>query len=149
MEEKEQLLEAVIKFKKARPKRLACIKDLNPSEQFALFILEDLSKNNEIQLSQLRKYMKIAPSTLTQVVNSLEKKELIERNIDKSDRRNIYLKVSKKGSEFTKKAHGMMEDMLSEYIEAMGKEDIKEIIRLLNKTLNYFEERRNKNEKSI
>lgn len=107
------------------------------------------SNDNVVSLSNLRKKIKLAPSTITPILNSLETRGLIERIIDKDDRRNIYLKLSSDGQKFTKSAHDLLENMVFEYIKYMSIEDIREVIRLARKTENFIKERMEKNEKIV
>ncbi len=111
---------------------------LTHTENMILFIIKNLSKNNKISLSVIRDKIKLAPSTITPVITSLENKELIERKIDENDRRNIYIYLSDKGKKFTQKVDRKIKDILCEYIEYMGKEDVNEIIRLIKKTKEYI-----------
>lgn len=103
-----------------------------------LFVLHRISKDNKVSLSVLRERIKLAPSTITPIITLLEKKELIERNIDKSDRRNIFLQISPKGVEQIDKVHSEVKNAMSKYIIYMGEDDTKEMIRLISKTTEFF-----------
>ncbi|MDD3304315.1 MAG: MarR family winged helix-turn-helix transcriptional regulator [Clostridia bacterium] len=118
------------------------------NEKLVLFILYDLYKEsgeNKIMLSALRDKIRLAPSTVTPLIATLEKDGLIERVIVEEDRRNIYLKLSKKGIKYTNEAHTNLYNTINEYIIYMGENDTKEFIRLLLKTQTYFKERIEKN----
>ena len=112
--------------------------DLSHNERMVLFIIHNLNKDDKISLSIIRDKMKLAPSTITPIISSLEKRGFIERKIDESDRRNIYICLSNIGRRFTEKVNNELKNMLYEYIKYMGKNDTNEIIRLIKKTREFI-----------
>lgn len=112
--------------------------DLSHNERMVLFIIHNLNKDDKISLSIIRDKMKLAPSTITPIISSLEKRGFIERKIDESDRRNIYICLSNIGRRFTEKVDNELKNMLYEYIKYMGKKDTNEIIRLIKKTREFI-----------
>ena len=112
--------------------------DLSHNERMVLFIIHNLNKDDKISLSIIRDKMKLAPSTITPIISSLEKRGFIERKIDESDRRNIYICLSNIGRRFTEKVDNELKNMLYEYIKYMGKNDTNEIIRLIKKTREFI-----------
>ncbi|MNP23805.1 MarR family protein [compost metagenome] len=145
-ENKEELLNRVMQlimdFKKIRGHQNSTYSEINHSKKLTLLILHRISEQGGVSLSALRKELLLAPSTITSIISSLEKDELIERVIDKSDRRNIYIEISPKGIEYTKKAYTELEKKINNYIEYMGVDDVKELVRLMTKTKDYFQERK-------
>lgn len=147
-----ELIELFMGIKKKHFHNIIKVKGHTHNEKLVLFLLHDMlenSKSKEVSLARLREKIKLAPSTVTPILNSLESKRLIERVIDKEDRRNIYIKLSKEGKKFTKEAHKELEDMVHDYIEYMGQKDINEFIRLTKKTEKFLKERKEDNEKII
>lgn len=140
----DELMEALIKFKNHQIKNCINTPNMTHNQMLAMYILHDLEENNKISLLKLRKNMRLAPSTITPIITSLEKDGLILRKIDESDRRNIFLTLTKKGREYTEYIHDKMQKDLSEYIEYMGENEIYSLIDNINKTINFFEERKNK-----
>lgn len=112
--------------------------DLSHNERMVLFIIHNLNKDDKISLSIIRDKMKLAPSTVTPIISSLEKRGFIERRIDENDRRNIYICLSNIGRRFTEKVDNELKNMLYEYIKYMGKNDTNEIIRLIKKTRKFI-----------
>lgn len=112
--------------------------DLSHNERMVLFIIHNLNKDDKISLSIIRDKMKLVPSTVTPIISSLEKRGFIERKIDESDRRNIYICLSNIGRRFTEKVDNELKNMLYEYIKYMGKNDTNEIIRLIKKTREFI-----------
>ena len=112
--------------------------DLSTNERIALFIIHNLGKEDKISLTVIRNKMKIAPSTITPIITSLEKRGLVERRIDEQDRRNIYVNLSKKGKILTQKIDEELKRVLLEYINYMGEKNIEELIKLITKTKEFI-----------
>jgi DNA-binding MarR family transcriptional regulator len=139
-----ELMKMFISLKKAKFLNISECSELTHNEKLVLFLVNELSLKGQIQLSDLREKIELAPSTITPIISSLEEKGLLERNIDKADRRNIFLKLSKEGKLYTKKVHEIAFKNTTKYIDYMGKEDSIELIRLISKTTKFFKERENK-----
>jgi len=149
MEEKnhkliEELMHVFMDFKKNKFQNSTHCDGLTHNEKMILFVLRDISKDNKVSLSVLRERIKLAPSTITPIITLLEDKKLIERNIDKNDRRNIFLKVSPKGEEQIDRVQIEVKNVMSKYIEYMGEDDTKQLIRLISKTTEFFNRKEDK-----
>lgn len=145
----EELISTFRKFKKIKfhsGGNCGDSSDLTHNERMILFILSDISKDGIVSLSVIRERMKLAPSTITPIITLLEEKELIQRNIDTNDRRNIFLKISSKGEEFISRVENEIKNEMSKYIEYIGEEDTKQLIRLISKTTMFFEGKETKHE---
>ena len=140
----DELMNALINFKNHQIKNCINTPNMTHNQMLTMYILHDLEENNKVSLLKLRKNMRLAPSTITPIITSLEKDGLILRKIDESDRRNIFLTLTKKGREHTKYIHDKMQKELSEYIEYMGEDTIYSLIDNINKTIIFFEERKKK-----
>ena len=137
-----ELMDAFIQIKGKPFHKLSQCEGLSHNEKLMLFLIHDMTLDNKVSLSQIRHKINLAPSTVTPIITSLESKGLVKRIIDEKDRRNIFLKLSGKGIEYTNMAHEKMKENLKEYIEYMGELDTKELIKLLRKTVNFIEERK-------
>ncbi|MEG2310551.1 MAG: MarR family transcriptional regulator [Clostridia bacterium] len=140
----EKLMKMFMLIKSTHFHNIIQMDELTHNEKLVLFLLHEISIENEISLSVLREKIKLAPSTITPIITSLEAKGLITRKIDKIDRRNIHLKLSLKGIKYTTLAHTQLVYNIKEYINYMGKDDTKELIKLLSKTAEYIKERKKK-----
>lgn len=138
----DELMESLLKLKNMQIKNCFDTPNMTRNQGLAMYILHDLEENNKISLLKLRKNMKLAPSTITPIITALEKEGLVIRKIDELDRRNIFLELTEKGKEHTKLIHNNMQNDLQEYINYMGEESIKSLICNINKTINFFEERK-------
>jgi DNA-binding MarR family transcriptional regulator len=70
---------------------------------------------------------------VSQMLNTLENKKLIERVMAKSDRRVVYVKLTESGIEQLEKTHKQFQTWLDQIIEELGAEDTAELARLVNK----------------
>lgn len=81
-------------------------------------------------MSALAGKMGVSKPAMTKIVDELEEKDLIERRIYRSDRRNTYIVFTERGEnrvrEFTDRMNGMLEELSKE----IGEEDIRTFIRL-------------------
>jgi DNA-binding MarR family transcriptional regulator len=140
----EELVNTFMNFKRVKFQNATSFGGLTHNEKMILFILDDISKDNLVSLSVLRERIGLAPSTITPIITLLEEKGLIERNIDKNDRRNITLRISPKGEEYTNKVQKEIKDKMSKYIEYIGENDTKQLIRLISKTTDFFSRKEDK-----
>mgnify|MGYP001623963065 FL=1 len=140
-----QLMESFLNIKSKYLHNIIKIDGYPKNEKIILFLLYDFKEKtgeDKILLSKLRERINLAPSTVTPIITSLEKKGLINRIIDKNDRRNIFIGLSKKALKEASFAKQELKNNIYGYIEYMGKEDTQEFIRLIEKTNNYFKKER-------
>jgi DNA-binding MarR family transcriptional regulator len=79
------------------------------SEEFGitgpqLWALKTISQNESLSLSDLGKRMYLHPSTITGVIDRLEKKRYVARIRDQVDRRVIYVQLTAEGKRLAKRA---------------------------------------------
>jgi DNA-binding MarR family transcriptional regulator len=107
------------------------------SEFFALHQIwvsmnEDPEKKG-IHVSDLAKRMNIALSAASRMLNSLEERGLIYREIDPKSRRNICVFLTEEGEKLWKKCSEGMSDLLERVVIGMGEEDASKLIELWKK----------------
>lgn len=69
-----------------------------------LWALKTISQNESLSLSDLGKRMYLHPSTITGVIDRLEKKRYVTRVRDQVDRRVIYVQLTAEGKRLAKRA---------------------------------------------
>jgi DNA-binding MarR family transcriptional regulator len=69
-----------------------------------LWALKTISQNESLSLKDLSERMYLHPSTITGVIDRLEKKGYVTRNRDKMDRRVIYVQLTAEGKRLAKRA---------------------------------------------
>lgn len=58
-----------------------------------------ISKSGDVKVSDIARYLELSAPAVSRTMKSLEEKEYIERQTDKQDRRNTFVKLTKKGEE--------------------------------------------------
>lgn len=71
--------------------------NLSPTEVRLLMLF---SFDNIYSIKQLREELALTPGRITHIVDSLEKKKLVERYKDETDKRNIYVRTTPKAGIF-------------------------------------------------
>jgi DNA-binding MarR family transcriptional regulator len=116
----------------------------NPGEIRVLFCIKrGINPQNisHMKVSEISKQLYVTPPTITQVLNSLEANGLIERQIDKTDRRVVSVKLTKKGEIVTQQAEEAFSASINGLIEYLGEEQSNQLADLLSKAFRYFNER--------
>ena len=149
-----EFINAFRNFKKTQMKSIISSLDTNNSineTSILLVIAESILANNKlsgeikeeknlskIHLNMIREKMCLAPSTISPIIASLETKGYIIREVDEKDKRNIYIKLTPKGTLHTTNIHMNLVSSVKEYIKYIGDENIKILINLLKKTNKYM-----------
>ena len=128
----EEFMKAIFKIRKV--KTLLQYNDYSlMTDTIALGIINHSAKNKEqYYVSNIQRFMKISKPAVSQLINSLEKKELIERSIDNSDRRKFVMKLTKKGKDHLQNARNNENNLLNIALNRFGQENAQELISLLN-----------------
>lgn len=109
------------------------ITGLNSSEYFLLKVLLkscEVSDNNCVKVSDLAKKMRVSAPSVTKILNSLEKKELILRQSDKENRRNTLVFITDKGIEIKKKNDANLSLVMKDVYDRVGRENIIQFLHL-------------------
>lgn len=111
-----------------------CTETLDESlkgEIFALLFLS--SKEKDISPSLLGADMYISTARITAILNNLENKKFIVREIDKKDRRKIKIKLTKTGKEEASRHKNKVIKQIIDMLMLLGEQDAKELIRITTK----------------
>jgi len=98
-----------------------------------------------IKVSEISNFLKVASPTITQLLNSLETKGLIERGVDKEDRRAVPIRLTDEGEIAVKKATDAAFAYYEGLAEYLGEEDSNRLAGLLSKVFIYVNETRRRN----
>ncbi|MBB1079469.1 winged helix-turn-helix transcriptional regulator [Limosilactobacillus sp. STM2_1] len=99
-----------------------------------------LAKNEYIYQNQLAKLAKIKPGSLTQILEKMEREELIIRERDKNDRRLIYVKLSSAGRRQLEKNKEYHRDFQKFITAPLSSTDIEQFIKTLTILRGRFDE---------
>ncbi|WP_238651275.1 MarR family winged helix-turn-helix transcriptional regulator [Paenibacillus piscarius] len=97
------------------------------------------SAEQGLKVSEISRYLGLTPPTVTQLINSLEAKELVERQPDPSDRRVVRIRLTKQGKIITRKGRDHMNATLKRMVEYLGEEESDQLAELLLKVYTFME----------
>lgn len=125
-----EFLQKIQMFKKVGPPH----KKIFESMRGELFALQSIARRGgEVLPGEICGDMEVSSARVAATLNSLENKGLITREIDKSDRRQILVRITQKGEEL---ADEHMQDILQDatmILRLLGEHDAKEFIRIIGR----------------
>lgn len=118
----------VLEFKNSEVMMLICIKK------------NDKSDSPGLMVSEIGHYLQVTSPTVTQLLKGMEKKGLIERNLDQVDRRVVRIKLTDQGKLITIQAEAAFTASFSGLIEHLGEEESNQLADLLAKAYLYYKD---------
>ena len=110
------------------------IENINRANKGELFILHFLSMRlTPVLPSELSAALQASTARISALLSALEKKGQIERDIDKSNRRNILVTITEAGRMRAETEMNEMQQCMARVFTDMGKADTIEFIRLMRK----------------
>lgn len=111
--------------------------DLTSSQWMLLGLL---LKNGKMKMSDLSKNMGLSNSTVSGIVDRLEKQGYVVRIRDEKDRRKVYVEITYKFHEVAKKSHMSIEKSIEKKLKNITEEEINKVIEGLKILKKIFEE---------
>ncbi len=93
------------------------------TEQWA--VLMRLSKQNKISQKHLAEVSGKDQSTLTRIIDILERKDFIERHPSKEDRRSIFIYITEAGLSTCKEVAPFLEEIFNDVLKGISYEKLK------------------------
>jgi DNA-binding MarR family transcriptional regulator len=90
-----------------------------------LWVLKTVFKDGGLPLGELSQKMYLHPSTITGVVNRLEKKGYVSRGRDQADRRVVMVQLTPKGKRLVKRAPNPVQGKMIHGLRQLRKEKLK------------------------
>lgn len=109
-------------------------------------VLEALNTKHPLNTQELAARLLIPNSSLTYVLDCLEKKEYIERRKDEKDMRLIWIYLSDKGLGFIYNQYQKHAEYMAPIFEVLSDDEEQQLQRLLKKVGKKAQERRNRND---
>ena len=110
------------------------LENMNRTNKGELFVLHFLSTHNTSVLpSELSTALNATTGRISALLGALEKKGQIEREIDKSNRRNILVTITDAGREREERETKSIKECLSRIFVEMGEADTTEFMRLMKR----------------
>ncbi|AOZ93130.1 MarR family winged helix-turn-helix transcriptional regulator [Paenibacillus crassostreae] len=138
----QKLFEAMKRFNKAEFNHRS-IKGVRHSEMMLMFYVKKRTEANTagLKVSEISEMLGVTSPTVTQLLNSLEVKDWIERTVDQKDRRAVRVKLSIEGERVIQQAIAVTEASFNELIQYLGEEESNHLADLLTKAYQYFEQK--------
>ena len=129
---KEQLIRAVFRFRRLNMN----FPQTHHIRMREFFLLRRLAgdatcEDGRSLLTDMHRHLHITKPAVSQMLNSLEKKAYIRREIDKEDRRKISITITPQGREALRQAKTDMDELLDMTIARFGEENTRQLISLL------------------
>lgn len=103
--------------------------------------IHDLGKDDMVKMSAISEFFHITPAAVSQCIRNFEHEGWVERVILDSDRRSVYVKVTKKAKQVMKVCQDEMWKNLLAYIHFLGEEDSEQLLRIMDRTVAFFKEK--------
>jgi DNA-binding MarR family transcriptional regulator len=136
----QKLFKALSQFRKTgwHDKQIA---GLNPSEIKVLLTIKHGARDGktDLKVSEISSILHVTAPTVTQIINKLEKDDLVIRNIDPADRRAVKISLTENGMEITDQARKIFSESFTGLVEFLGEEDSEKLAELLTKVFHFFE----------
>lgn len=100
----------------------------------------DSSCGDGVKISHLSKLNRISMPAISQAINTLEEKGLVERKPGKDDRRVVCVHITKAGKKYLKDCYGQFMGYVTRIVDQLGEDDAHEFVRILNKMLDIITE---------
>ncbi|WP_281888261.1 MarR family winged helix-turn-helix transcriptional regulator [Paenibacillus sp. YYML68] len=116
---------------------------IKASELRVLLAVKDRTDHNEQQMttvSELSKVLEVTSPTVTQMVNALIKEGLVERTVNRTDRRYAEITLTDKGSHMAEQARVEIRSMFAGLVEHLGEAQSQQLVHLLNEAYGYFKQ---------
>lgn len=144
-----RFFDALFRLRKNTHRKSDELRELHTGEYAALKTIYRLKRfgNDDsvgVKTSDIGKCLFMKKPATSKMLNNLEDKGYINRFSSRRDRRVTYIDLTDKGVDLLEKHHQQMIEYTNQIIEKMGKEDVEELIRLLNKLSDIIEEGRDK-----
>ncbi|MDH6371153.1 DNA-binding MarR family transcriptional regulator [Paenibacillus sp. PastF-3] len=113
-----------------------------PSEMTLMICIEKWNHSDDegLKISEISRLLGFTPPTITQLINSLEAKQMVERHADPSDRRVVRVKLTESGKKLTRRAEQYRDAMLDELVQYLGEKETKQLTELLLKVHAFVED---------
>jgi DNA-binding MarR family transcriptional regulator len=114
---------------------------LKPSELSLLYRIRRCGQAQGIKVTDLSSMLRVTSPTVTQLVNGLETRLLLERAKDVADGRIVLVKLTTEGERIAQLAEQEMLSGFQAAVDHLGAEKSQQLIDRLSELYRYFEER--------
>lgn len=104
-----------------------------------LWALKTISQNESLSLGELARRMYLHPSTITGLIDRLERKGLVERDRDQTDRRVVKLGLTSKGKVLVKRAPNPIQGKMIYGLRRLKRKELNSIHHSVQKLVEVME----------
>ena len=109
-------------------------KSINESLHGESFVLHYIAKRGgDVQPGEIGGEMNVSTARIATALNSLEKKGLITRQIDTTNRRHILVSITQEGMKTAEENQKNALENVAKMLELLGEHDAKEYVRIMRK----------------
>lgn len=107
------------------------------AEQF--LVMDTLWNQGEMTQQSIAYLIQKDKNSVTQFIDNLEKKGLVNRVVDASDRRVNNIRLSKAGMEMKDNTKNVAIDILNDIVDGISEEDLRTFVKVLDKACDNIE----------
>lgn len=106
-----------------------------PHSEYGVLQIIDCKGDKEdgLTITAISEAIQISKPAVSQIINAMEDKEMVERVTTKKDRRIVYVRLTSKGKDALKSARKIASQRLGLVLDQMGEVDAHEFLRLLDR----------------
>ena len=141
-----EIFRALHRFGRLSTGQLIEMEGLTQGEFFGLSMLrEHLREHPEgMHVRELADKARVSPPRVSRMLRDMEEKGLIERRIDRNDRRNTYTVLTEQGEEAWQRTAERLSAFLDRVLDRMGPDNVRTMIDLWNQFSDLLEDERAK-----
>lgn len=109
--------------------------DYSKNEAFTLFLIY---RKGQVNMTEIADYLNVPLNTVTGIVSRLEKRGVIRRERDKSDKRIVVVTMSITGGKFVKEQLEELEFYFRQVSSKLTPEETDHLVKLVNKVFDIF-----------
>mgnify|MGYP001198117265 CR=1 FL=1 len=137
-----QLVHSIFQFKRLINSGLGmdAAENKNNLNMAELILMNGVANNtadsaNNVGMADIRTYLQVTKGAVSQMLGSLEKKGFINRDIDKSNRRNLIVTLTPEGRQILEQQYSAFSDRLETIISRLGEDDVRQMVGIVNRMI--------------
>jgi len=107
--------------------------DENELSQKQSLVLSIIEKKQQLTMNEVAEIINGTPSAASQFIQKLEKKQYVKREVNKDNRREVFVLLDEKGEAFFNEMTAIDERVLEKYFLQLSEEDIIKYHEILKK----------------
>lgn len=116
-------------------------KNKDPKSRTQGKILKSLYLNGPVSQKEMQEKLNIQPGSISEIINKLERKELVTRQPDAADHRRMILSLTEKGKADVEEYSRYYQDQAVSFFQILNDSDKQELERILQILLNQESEK--------